>query len=124
MGKCVNHPQVETPYKCHKHEVFLCQDCLRCMDPNIYCKFRSSCPIWFIHQERQNEERRSRQQTEAVQHQVSFYPDNIQIEVPTGSTLLQAALDAGLKLNASCNGAGTCGKCKLVISQGRVQTAD
>ncbi|MFP4587626.1 MAG: ASKHA domain-containing protein [Desulfohalobiaceae bacterium] len=124
MGKCVNHPQIDTPYKCQKHAIYMCQDCLHCKDPNLYCKFRSSCPIWFIHQERENEKRRNKLEAQADRHQVSFSPDNVQIDVPAGTTLLQAALDAGLKLNASCNGAGTCGKCKLVISQGRVQTAD
>ncbi|MGM0424811.1 MAG: ASKHA domain-containing protein [Thermodesulfobacteriota bacterium] len=124
MGKCVNHPQTETPYKCQKHGIYMCQDCLHCKDPNIYCKFRSSCPIWFIHQERQNEERRSRQEADTDRYQVHFAPDNVQIEVQAGSTLLQAAQEAGLKLNASCNGAGTCGKCKLLVNQGQIQSAD
>jgi hypothetical protein len=31
-----------------KYNVYLCDDCLECRDPNIYCKYRSSCPIWFM----------------------------------------------------------------------------
>ncbi|WP_080801664.1 hypothetical protein [Desulfamplus magnetovallimortis] len=47
MGKCRNHPDRETPYQCMKHNYFLCNECLQCSDPDIYCKFRSSCPIHF-----------------------------------------------------------------------------
>ena len=45
---CVNHPETETRFVCMKHEVYLCEDCLECRDPDIYCKFRTSCPIWFL----------------------------------------------------------------------------
>ena len=45
---CVNHPEVETRFACMKHDVYLCEDCLECRDPDIYCKFRTSCPIWFL----------------------------------------------------------------------------
>ena len=48
MGRCLNHPERETSYKCMKHNYFLCEDCLECRDPDIYCKFRTSCPIHFI----------------------------------------------------------------------------
>ncbi len=48
MGFCYRHPQVETPYRCMKHEVYMCPECLQCRDPNIYCKYRSSCPIHFL----------------------------------------------------------------------------
>ena len=47
MEKCVNHPEVETPYHCQKHDIHLCDECLECRDPELYCKFRSACPIWF-----------------------------------------------------------------------------
>lgn len=48
MGKCTNHPDRETPYICMKHQVYLCEECLHCRDPKIYCKHRSACPIWFM----------------------------------------------------------------------------
>ena len=48
MGQCVNHPDRETGYLCMKHNIYMCEECLQCRDPEIYCKFRSSCPIWFI----------------------------------------------------------------------------
>jgi len=48
MGECACHPEIDTPYKCQKHDIYLCEECLECRDPDIYCKFRSSCPIWFM----------------------------------------------------------------------------
>lgn len=48
MGTCKFHPDRETPYKCMKHEYYLCDECMACRDPDIYCKFRSSCPIHFM----------------------------------------------------------------------------
>jgi hypothetical protein len=52
VESCAAHPDRQTSYICMKHEVYMCEECLRCRDPEIYCKFRSSCPIWFIHKER------------------------------------------------------------------------
>ena len=48
MGMCRNHPDRETPYKCFKHDYYLCESCLRCSDPEMFCSFRSSCIIFFI----------------------------------------------------------------------------
>ncbi len=48
MGFCVNHPERETSFGCMKHNIYMCQECLDCRDPEIYCKFRSSCPIHFL----------------------------------------------------------------------------
>ena len=48
MGKCRNHPNRETSYVCSKYTTYMCEECFKCSDPEIYCKFRSSCPIWFV----------------------------------------------------------------------------
>lgn len=48
MAKCVNHPDRETNYVCLKQNVYLCEECLACSEPELYCKFRSSCIIWFM----------------------------------------------------------------------------
>jgi len=57
MGKCVNHPDRDTDFICMKHNVHMCDECVSCRDPEIYCKFRSSCPIWFMHKEKKREAR-------------------------------------------------------------------
>jgi putative FmdB family regulatory protein len=35
-------------YFCMKHDIHVSEESIRCRDPEIYCKFRSSCPIWFM----------------------------------------------------------------------------
>lgn len=47
MGKCLCNPEIETSMVCMKDQVYLCEDCLSCRNPEIYCKYRTSCPIWF-----------------------------------------------------------------------------
>ena len=39
-------------YRCEKHRIGMCDTCLRCKDPELYCKFRSSCMIYFMEKER------------------------------------------------------------------------
>ncbi|MDO8568187.1 MAG: ASKHA domain-containing protein [Dehalococcoidales bacterium] len=53
---------------------------------------------------------------------VHFNPDNIEIQVVPGTNLLQAAIEAGVHIYASCGGAGTCGTCKVLIEKGEVET--
>lgn len=53
---------------------------------------------------------------------VHFNPDNVEIVVGQGENLLQAAIAAGVRIYASCGGAGTCGTCKVQIEKGDVET--
>jgi len=46
---------------------------------------------------------------------ITFLPHNVSIEVPPGSSVIQAALDAGVHINASCGGEGVCGKCRVRV---------
>lgn len=48
MGTCKNHPDRDASYVCVKHDYHLCSECLHCKDPEIYCKFRTSCVIYFL----------------------------------------------------------------------------
>ena len=48
-------------------------------------------------------------------HQVYFVRENKRIEVPEGTTVLEAQRLAGLRPDAPCGGAGTCGKCQVTI---------
>jgi hypothetical protein len=45
---CIHHPDRETRYHCSKHDIYLCEACLECRDPELYCKYRTACPIWFM----------------------------------------------------------------------------
>ncbi len=126
MGKCINHPDTETPYKCMKHNIYQCDRCLECRDPDIYCKFRTSCPIHFMSKKGFDAEE---QEVLPVEHEaefepctVTFSPGNISVTVPGGSTLLRAAEKADIYINASCNGKGSCGKCRLILETGKVES--
>ena len=53
------------------------------------------------------------------QHRVTFQPQGRAVSVLDGTTVLEAAALAGLVIDTPCGGAGTCGKCRLQVSQGR-----
>jgi hypothetical protein len=49
---CGNAIEGKQTYRCEKHGVDMCDACLRCKDPELYCKFRSACMIHFLEKER------------------------------------------------------------------------
>ena len=53
-------------------------------------------------------------------HKIRFLPHNKAIDVEDGENLIRAAMDLGVHINASCGGAGVCGKCRVVIEEGQV----
>ena len=53
---------------------------------------------------------------------IRFEPDNVDIVVEQGDNLRQAAIDAGVHINASCGGAGVCGTCKVLLRKGEVES--
>ena len=52
---------------------------------------------------------------------ITFQPGNRIIEAADGETLLKAARRGGVHINASCGGAGVCGKCKVAVLSGTVE---
>ena len=54
-------------------------------------------------------------------HKVVFLPHETEIAVPDGETIIHAAMEAGVHINASCGGEGVCGKCRVRIEQGKVE---
>ena len=55
-------------------------------------------------------------------HTVKFLPYDMQIDVEDGDTVIRAALEAGVHVNASCGGEGVCGKCRVLIEDGTVDS--
>ncbi len=106
---------------CSKHGIYLCEECLSCRDPDIYCKFRSACPIWYEHKRKARHARQAAALEKVDTYKVTFEPTIKTVEVAPGSTLLAAAQEAGVHINASCNGKGACGKCKLILESGTVE---
>jgi uncharacterized 2Fe-2S/4Fe-4S cluster protein (DUF4445 family) len=53
---------------------------------------------------------------------VRFQPHNREIQVPAGENLLRAAVEAGVYIQASCGGEAFCGKCRVKIEKGEVES--
>jgi uncharacterized 2Fe-2S/4Fe-4S cluster protein (DUF4445 family) len=51
---------------------------------------------------------------------VKFIPGTLSLEVPRGTSVIKAARDAGIHINASCGGSGVCGKCRVVLQDGEL----
>jgi uncharacterized 2Fe-2S/4Fe-4S cluster protein (DUF4445 family) len=49
---------------------------------------------------------------------VTFLPHNVSLAVRPGTSIIEAALDGGVHINASCGGEGVCGKCRVMIEEG------
>jgi uncharacterized 2Fe-2S/4Fe-4S cluster protein (DUF4445 family) len=52
---------------------------------------------------------------------IRFLPHNKEIAVKEGETLIRAAMEAGVHINASCGGEGVCGKCRVIVESGAVE---
>lgn len=49
---------------------------------------------------------------------VKFLPHNISVVVEENESLIRAAMEAGVHINASCGGTGVCGKCRVLLEEG------
>lgn len=55
-----------------------------------------------------------------AENSVLFLPDNIEVKITSGSTLIQTAAKAGITLRGACGGKGACGRCKVQVNSGNV----
>ena len=53
---------------------------------------------------------------------VTFHPKGTSVEVSRGVTVLEAAASAGVIIASICGGDGICGKCRVIIQRGEVDT--
>jgi hypothetical protein len=74
-----------------KHNTYLCEECLKCQDPELYCKFRSACPIWFLGKKGAKELLSDDAETaEGVQtREVLFLPDNTTVNFVMPDNLIK-----------------------------------
>jgi len=49
---------------------------------------------------------------------ITFLPDEKNIKVNEGTTILEALEEVGININTPCGGKGVCGKCKVLIKEG------
>ena len=54
---------------------------------------------------------------------VAFLPAGKKINIPWGTTLIKAANEAGVEVDAVCGGKGTCGKCRAKVIEGAISEA-
>ncbi len=51
-------------------------------------------------------------------HRVTFLPQDVAVEVPTGALIVEAARQAGLSVHQPCGGQGRCGRCAVILKDG------
>ena len=54
-------------------------------------------------------------------YSIEFLPYNVKVEVEENESLIRAAMEAGVHINASCGGSGVCGKCRVLLEKGSVK---
>ncbi|MDW7673478.1 MAG: 2Fe-2S iron-sulfur cluster-binding protein, partial [Bacillota bacterium] len=55
-----------------------------------------------------------------TKHTVRFLPNNVEIEVDSGVSLLEVANKAGIAIKSTCGGDGSCGRCTVKVQEGQV----
>lgn len=59
---------------------------------------------------------------ENSRYKVHFLPGDVSVEIEKGKTVLDASYKGDLFINALCGGDGTCGKCKVILNTGKVDS--
>src|SRR5512135_1404376 len=57
-----------------------------------------------------------------MKRKITFLPDNVSVSVDDNANLFRAVKAAGLYVLSSCGGKGNCGKCKVIIGKGTVDS--
>jgi uncharacterized 2Fe-2S/4Fe-4S cluster protein (DUF4445 family) len=52
-------------------------------------------------------------------YRITFLPDGRTVEAAEGETILRAAGRDGIHINATCGGKGTCGRCRVILKEGK-----
>jgi uncharacterized 2Fe-2S/4Fe-4S cluster protein (DUF4445 family) len=53
-------------------------------------------------------------------YEINFQPVGKRVMVAAGTTIFEAARQAGIELSAACGGEGSCGQCQVVLLEGKV----
>ncbi len=59
--------------------------------------------------------------TASQNYKVTFLPANKTVSARGGESLIKTARAAGIHINASCGGAGVCGKCRIIVENGELE---
>jgi uncharacterized 2Fe-2S/4Fe-4S cluster protein (DUF4445 family) len=60
-------------------------------------------------------------ESESPECRVRFVNNELTVAVPRGSTILDAARKAGVFIDSLCGGDGVCGKCRVIVHEGKVK---
>jgi len=52
---------------------------------------------------------------------IQFLPSGMKVDVPVGTTILEAARTAGVFVDSLCGGDGVCGKCRVIVRRGLIR---
>ena len=52
---------------------------------------------------------------------ITFQPEGLSVHVLAGTSVLEAAGDAGIVIDTPCGGKGTCGKCRVRVVKGEIE---
>lgn len=55
-----------------------------------------------------------------MKYKITFEPSQREIEIDEKETILSAVISSSLFIPASCGGSGTCGRCRVILSDGEV----
>jgi uncharacterized 2Fe-2S/4Fe-4S cluster protein (DUF4445 family) len=58
---------------------------------------------------------------EVNKYKIEFLPHGKEIVFPESESVIHAAMEAGVHVNASCGGEGLCGKCRVIIEKGDIE---
>ena len=56
-----------------------------------------------------------------MKYTVTFQPDNVSVTVDDNTNLFKAVKAAGVYVLSSCGGKGNCGKCKVIVKEGKIE---
>ncbi|ODS40263.1 MAG: hypothetical protein A7315_09145 [Candidatus Altiarchaeales archaeon WOR_SM1_79] len=54
-------------------------------------------------------------------YKIKFLPEDKDCEIKGDDSILETAVKNGIHINASCQGKGICGKCKIILKEGAVE---
>ena len=57
----------------------------------------------------------------AEKYKVRFLPGEADVEVAPGTTIMAAAIRAGVFVNGVCGGDGVCGRCRVILREGKAE---
>ncbi|MEK7369394.1 MAG: 2Fe-2S iron-sulfur cluster binding domain-containing protein, partial [Planctomycetota bacterium] len=53
---------------------------------------------------------------------IRFLPNDKEVHIEAGTTVLEAAHKVNVYISSICGGVATCGKCKVIIEDGRIDS--